>query len=183
MNEQELQGFTLVEGSQSQETAVNTMELIPELPLASTQAEEAGSTGGSLQEMIPLALCDEELLQELGAIPNRLAFKIGDVAELVGVKTYVLRYWETEFDVLNPKKSKNNQRVYSKRDVENVMLIKKLLYRDRFSIEGARTALKQLRTQVKKERTLITAQNRYDAAIEKVHDLIFEIRRIEQLFI
>ena len=83
-----------------------------------------------------------ELLGSLEAIPGKMAFKIGEAAAMVGVKQYVLRYWETEFDQLRPRKSKNGQRVYSRRDVETAMMIKKLLYEDRFSIEGARAALK-----------------------------------------
>ncbi len=79
---------------------------------------------------------DPELEAELAKIPDKLAFKIGEVADILGVKAYVLRYWETEFDVLKPKKSKHGQRMYERRDVENLLLIRKLLYRDRFSIEG-----------------------------------------------
>jgi MerR HTH family regulatory protein len=90
-------------------------------------------------------LFDAELNKEIKNIPEKLAFKIGEVADIANVKTYVLRYWETEFDQLRPQKSTKNQRVYLKRDVEMVLMIKKLLYRDRFSIEGARVALKQLK--------------------------------------
>ncbi len=87
------------------------------------------------------------LEQELQKIPDQMAFKIGDVAEMLGVKTYVLRYWEQEFKSLNPKKAANNQRIYSRRDVETVILIKKFLYDDQFSIPGARKALKEFRDQ------------------------------------
>jgi DNA-binding transcriptional MerR regulator len=94
-------------------------------------------------------MVDVQLASELQKIPDQLAFKIGDVAELSGLKTYVLRYWETEFDQLKPKKSKHNQRVYSRKDVEMVLLIKKLLYRDRYSIEGARSALRKHRKELR----------------------------------
>lgn len=142
--------------------------------------EGLGGDGSSIG--IPIELCDQELLRELSQIPDRMGFKIGDVAELVGVKSYVLRYWETEFDLLHPKKSKSNQRIYSRRDVENVMLIKKLLYRDRFSIEGARSALKQLRSEVRKNRDLQTAQGRIDQALEGLEDLIRDIHQFKKLF-
>ncbi|MCB0378359.1 MAG: MerR family transcriptional regulator [Bdellovibrionales bacterium] len=89
------------------------------------------------------------LQQKISDIPDKMGFKIGEAAEIVGVKQYVLRYWETEFDVLHPKKSKNGQRMYTKKDVETALLIRKLLHDDRFSIEGARTALKRLRKQMK----------------------------------
>ena len=68
---------------------------------------------------IPAMLCDEKLKEELLNIPEKMGFKIGEVAELLGIKQYVLRYWETEFDILKPKKASNNQRYYTKKDVEN----------------------------------------------------------------
>jgi len=74
-------------------------------------------------------------------IPDKLYFKIGEVAELTGVKTHVLRYWETEFAFFQPSKSKTNQRLYRRRDVELVFLIKDLLYRQRLTIAGARKIL------------------------------------------
>lgn len=86
-----------------------------------------------------------DLESEFKKIPDQMAFKIGDVADLVQVKPYVLRYWEQEFKSLNPKKAVNNQRIYSRRDVETVILIKKFLYVDQFSIPGARKALKDYR--------------------------------------
>jgi DNA-binding transcriptional MerR regulator len=76
-------------------------------------------------------------------IPNKLYFKIGEVARLTGVKPYVLRYWETEFTGLGPKKSGTNQRQYRRKDVELVLEIKRLLYEKRFTIEGARKHLGQ----------------------------------------
>ena len=78
-------------------------------------------------------------------IPDKLYFRIGDVAELAGVKPYVLRYWETEFPVIAPEKSNTGQRVYRRADVETVLVIKHLLYNERYSIEGARKRLKELR--------------------------------------
>lgn len=78
-------------------------------------------------------------------IPDRMFFRIGEVAELLGVKTHVLRYWETEFPMVVPKKSGSGHRVYQKPEVETLALIQKLLYEERFSIEGARRFLKQLR--------------------------------------
>ena len=91
----------------------------------------------------------EMMISELGEIPQRLFFKIGDVAELVGVKPYVLRYWETEFPMISPQKSDSGQRVYRRADVEIVLIIKKLLYQERYSIEGARKRIKELRAEVR----------------------------------
>jgi DNA-binding transcriptional MerR regulator len=78
-------------------------------------------------------------------IPDRLYFRIGDVAELVGVKPYVLRYWESEFPLVSPQKTATGQRVYRRSDVESLLMIKHLLYTERYSIEGARKRIKELR--------------------------------------
>ena len=78
------------------------------------------------------------------AIPDKIYFKIGEVARLTGVKPYVLRYWETEFHAIQPVKSQSRQRLYRKRDVELLLKIKDLLYRQRFTIEGARKRIREL---------------------------------------
>src|SRR6185437_7521578 len=77
----------------------------------------------------------------LPEIPDKLYFRIGDVARLAGIKTYVLRFWETEFPSLGPKKSGTGHRLYRRKDVEMVLEIKRLLYEQRFTIEGARKFL------------------------------------------
>ena len=80
-------------------------------------------------------------LQPAPEIPDKLYFKIGEVSELLGVETYVLRYWESEFPVLSPKKSGTGHRLYRRKDVELLLRIKHLLYEKRFTIEGARQTL------------------------------------------
>jgi DNA-binding transcriptional MerR regulator len=82
-------------------------------------------------------------------IPEKLYFRIGEVASLCQLPAYVLRFWETEFPQLKPVKSSTGQRMYRKRDVEFVVRIKKLLYENGFTIAGART---QLREETKSER-------------------------------
>jgi DNA-binding transcriptional MerR regulator len=74
-------------------------------------------------------------------IPNKLYFRIGEVAQLAGIKPYVLRFWESEFTGLGPKKSGTGHRLYRRKDVELVLEIKRLLYEKRFTIEGARKVL------------------------------------------
>ncbi len=74
-------------------------------------------------------------------IPNKLYFRIGEVAKLAGIKPYVLRFWESEFPGLGPKKSGTGHRLYRRKDVELVLEIKRLLYEKRFTIEGARKTL------------------------------------------
>jgi DNA-binding transcriptional MerR regulator len=74
-------------------------------------------------------------------IPDKLYFRIGEVARLAGIKPYVLRFWETEFPSLGPKKSGTGHRLYRRKEVELVLEIKRLLYEKRFTIEGARKFL------------------------------------------
>ncbi len=94
---------------------------------------------------IPEVLVTFDLAESLARVPEKLFFRIGEVAELLEVKTYVLRFWETEFPMVSPQKSRSGQRVYRKKDVEMLLLIKHLLYVERFSIEGARKRIRELR--------------------------------------
>ena len=82
-------------------------------------------------------------------IPDKLYFRIGEVATLCRLPAYVLRFWESEFPQLKPVKSNTGQRMYRKRDVESVLRIKKLLYENGFTIAGARA---QLRDEAKADR-------------------------------
>ncbi len=71
-------------------------------------------------------------------IPDKLFFRIGDVAKIANLPTYVLRFWETEFPHLKPTKASSGQRVYRRKDVENVLQIRKLLHEEGYTIAGAR---------------------------------------------
>jgi DNA-binding transcriptional MerR regulator len=83
-------------------------------------------------------------------IPDKLYFRIGEVAMLCHLPAYVLRFWESEFPQLKPVKSSTGQRMYRKRDVESVLRIKQLLYEQGFTIAGAR---QQLRAEIKSDKT------------------------------
>ncbi len=76
-------------------------------------------------------------------IPDKLFFKIGEVADIAGLEQHVLRYWEDEFDQLKPTKNKSGQRLYQRKDVEMVLEIKSLLYKDKFTLAGAKQKLKE----------------------------------------
>jgi DNA-binding transcriptional MerR regulator len=93
----------------------------------------------------PEVLATFDLAESLARVPEKLFFRIGEVAEILEVKAYVLRFWETEFPMVSPQKSRSGQRVYRKKDVESLLLIKHLLYVERFSIEGARKRIRELR--------------------------------------
>jgi DNA-binding transcriptional MerR regulator len=83
----------------------------------------------------------------IDGIPDKLFFRIGEVSDIVGVKPYVLRYWESEFDLIAPEKSNSRQRLYQRRDLELLQEIKRLLYDEGFTIAGARKRLKGLKKQ------------------------------------
>jgi DNA-binding transcriptional MerR regulator len=129
---------------------------------------------------------DEVLKKDLNAIPDKMAFKIGEVADILGIKTYVLRYWETEFEALKPKKSNHNQRMYTRKDVETALFIKKLLYRDRFSIEGARKALRKVKTEVKievkKDKAIMDSNTFFTESITDLKTLIRQIQTLKAKF-
>ena len=77
-------------------------------------------------------------------IPNRLYFKIGDVAKICDLESYVLRFWESQFPQLKPNKSGTGQRLYRRRDVELVLEIKRLVHGEGYTLAGARQALGQI---------------------------------------
>ena len=104
-------------------------------------------------------------------IPDKLFFKISEVCEIVGVEPYVLRFWETEFPNFAPEKSKAGHRVYKRKDVENVLRIKELLYDRGFTIAGARKQLsKSRRTREDRDQILIQVRN-------ELRDILTLLRR------
>lgn len=78
-------------------------------------------------------------------IPDKLYFKIGEVTEITGLAAYVLRFWESEFPAISPKRTESGQRLYRQADVETILKIKYLLYEKKFTIPGAREFLKKSR--------------------------------------
>jgi DNA-binding transcriptional MerR regulator len=101
-------------------------------------------------------------------IPDRLYFRIGDVCRLAGLKAHVLRYWESEFSWLSPKKSGSNQRLYRRKDVELVLELKRLLYDQKFTIQGAREYLQK--------RKLSARQTPAAARVAAAQGLLFDQR-------
>lgn len=83
----------------------------------------------------------EPLQKEL---PFKLFYKIGEASKIVGVNPHVLRFWENEFPFLKPKKTKGGQRLYTKKEIETLLLIKKMLYDEKYTIEGVRKKLSRL---------------------------------------
>ncbi len=110
-------------------------------------------------------------------IPDKLYFRIGEVASLCRLPAYVLRFWESEFPQLKPVKSSTGQRMYRKRDVESVVRIKKLLYEDGFTIAGARL---QLREETKSDRSQTTLPFPMNPSVSVAH-LRHELQQILQI--
>lgn len=109
-------------------------------------------------------------------IPDKLYFRIREVSRLVGVPQYVLRFWETEFPSLSPRKARGGHRQYRKKDVELLLEVKRLLYEKRYTIEGAR---KILRSASKKERRKAAPKTRQAELFAEAPAGAFEIIRKE----
>ena len=101
------------------------------------------TSSGTTARMKAVTLEDEQARRLLAA-SSKLYYRIGEVSELTGVKAHVLRYWETEFRWMAPPKSRSKQRLYRKRDIEFVWLLKKLLWDQRYTIAGARQRIQEL---------------------------------------
>ena len=107
-------------------------------------------------------------------IPDKIFFRIGEVSEIVKVKPYVLRYWESEFELISPGKSNSKQRLYQRRDLDLLLEIKRLLYEEGFTIAGARKRLKHLRSKKKKNKVdsselLANARNELEEIKSLIH--------------
>jgi DNA-binding transcriptional MerR regulator len=106
-------------------------------------------------------------------LPDKLYFKIGEVAKIVGVKPYVLRYWETEFSIIRPGKTRSRHRLYRRRDVEALLEIKRLLHNERYTIEGAKRRLKTLAkpaTEVRPQLPLPLGERTYRNALLRLRN-------------
>jgi DNA-binding transcriptional MerR regulator len=103
-------------------------------------------------------------------IPEKLYFRIGEVSTIAGVPSYVLRFWETEFPSVKPRRTDSGQRLYRRTDVERILLIKRLLHDKRFTIEGARQYLRRADRGYSREDLM--------AEMEAIHS---ELRTIRQL--
>jgi DNA-binding transcriptional MerR regulator len=111
-------------------------------------------------------------------LPEKIYFKIGEVSEIVGVEPYVLRYWETEFDLLRPAEAPSKHRLYKKRDVELLLDIKRLLYSEGFTIEGARRKLKETKKEDKDQLKLPLSEQKYKTALVKLKKDLESLRKL-----
>src|SRR4051812_3255740 len=114
-------------------------------------------------------------------IPDKLYFRIGEVSSLVGVEPYVLRYWETEFPSVGPKKSDTGHRMYRRKEVELLLKIKYLLYEKKYTIEGARLYL-QSESKVTKRKPAMKHEQRDLFAGDPLPEIRKELVAILDLF-
>ena len=108
-------------------------------------------------------------------IPDKFHFKIGEVSRILGVKPYVLRFWETEFRI-TPAKNQSQHRVYKRQEVETFLEIKHLFYDERFTIEGARVKLKERLKDRQKQLKLDLTENPYRATLRQVKKDLVKIK-------
>ena len=126
----------------------------------------------------------QKRVQDQPTIPDRLDFKIGDVARICNVETYVLRFWETQFPQLKPNKSGTGQRLYRRRDVETALEIKRLVHAEGYTLAGARQALIQVRRADPESSLPATANEstkRRDALAATIGSARAELREIASL--
>ncbi len=110
-------------------------------------------------------------------IPDKFYFKIGEVSAILGVKPYVIRFWETEFD-LAPAKNSAKHRVYRRQEVETLLEIRKLLYIERFTIEGAQKKLRERMREKSRQLDLNLPDNRYKAVLRRVKKELGRLREM-----
>jgi DNA-binding transcriptional MerR regulator len=117
----------------------------------------------------------------MGFFPEKLFFRIGEASKLVGVEVSVLRYWESEFDFLRPRKGKSGQRLYTAEDIGVLLQIKRLLYEERYTIDGARKQLAIMSPEIRKQAEMeVIPESKQGSA--KVISMVQErLRRILEL--
>jgi DNA-binding transcriptional MerR regulator len=108
--------------------------------------------------------------------PDKRYYRIGEVSRITGVKAYVLRYWESEFRWMTPQKSRSKQRLYRRRDIDMILLIKKLLYEQRFTIAGARKKLRDVGASRALESGSLVVETDHRARYRKIREELVAIR-------
>ena len=121
---------------------------------------------------------DEPLMTETTEIPDKLYYKIGEVADITQVKPYVLRYWETEFKIISPKKSNTKQRVYTRRDIHLILEIKKLLYKEKFTLEGAKKRIKEIQIEASKQMNFPFSDAKTQSALKGIRKELVAISKM-----
>jgi DNA-binding transcriptional MerR regulator len=115
-------------------------------------------------------------------IPDKLYFKIGEVCKITDVEPYILRYWESEFKLIKPYRTKSNQRLYRKKDVEAVLKIRKMLYDQKYTIAGAKKKLKettpQQESRQQKQLSLNLPDPRFTTTLKHIRAELVQLSRM-----
>ena len=120
---------------------------------------------------------EKKIKKEKKNIPEKLFYKIGEVSRITEVEPYVLRYWESEFPFLKPRKSRSGQRLYVKKDIETIFEIKRLKYEERYTIEGVKKKfmephLKVVEIEERSEDQAQSAQQRLEHVKRRLREII-----------
>jgi DNA-binding transcriptional MerR regulator len=107
-----------------------------------------------------------------GSIPDKSYFRIGEVSKMIHVEPYVIRYWESEFKSIKPMRTKSDQRLYRKKDVEELMIVKQLLYEEEFTIKGAKRYLARTRGAADSETALKKLLEEIKKGLQQIRELV-----------
>ncbi len=118
---------------------------------------------------------EKKLIHDINDIPKKLFYKIGETSRITQLESYVLRYWETEFPFLKPKKGKSGQRLYQRKDIDLIFEIKRLLYDEKFTIEGVRKRLAKNYIGISKSSTPIETDDQLKNQIKLVKNKLKEL--------
>ena len=121
---------------------------------------------------------DTEPTGPTDAAPSKRYYRIGEVSRITDVKPYVLRYWESEFRWMAPQKSRSKQRLYRQRDIDMILLIKKLLYEQRFTIAGARKKLREFGAGKALEAGNLSIEEDHRSRYRKIREELEQVRAL-----
>lgn len=107
-------------------------------------------------------------------LPDKLYYSIGEVSAYTEIEPHTLRYWESEFKILVPKKNKAGKRTYTKNNIDNILYMKKLLYKDKYTIEGAKKKVRSLSHD--KKLAELNAEEKPEVKTEVVTEVVTEVK-------
>jgi DNA-binding transcriptional MerR regulator len=128
-------------------------------------------------KLLPLETFIEKSKEE-GKIPDKLYFRISEVSRLTALEPYVLRYWESEFKLIKPLRTKSRHRLYRRKDLEILFEIKKLLYEEQYTIAGAKKRLEEIAREEKRDLEVNSDENDYKKIL---HATLKELKALRKL--
>jgi len=128
-------------------------------------------------KLLPLETFIEKTKEE-GKIPDKLYFRISEVGKLTALEPYVLRYWESEFKLIRPLRTKSRHRLYRRKDLEILFEIKKLLYEEQYTIAGAKKRLEEIAREEKRDLEVNPDENDYKKIL---HATLNELKALRKL--